>query len=102
MVLAVTVHSLGDRYEIDYEMLVSERKVRRFCEPQVNELKNSKAVAIMGPRPGWDSCRSVGTECAVFKRMRKDDHTPVREAPAQELATDWDPKIDAAFARPFG
>jgi hypothetical protein len=44
MVLAFTVNSLlGDREaadEIDYEMLVGERKVRRFCESQVNERKN--------------------------------------------------------------
>ena len=40
-----------------------------------------------------------GEKYELFKRMHKDDRTPVRVATAKELATDHDPRIGAALAR---
>jgi HEAT repeat protein len=40
-----------------------------------------------------------GEAYEVFKRASKDDRTPVRVAAVKELATDRDPKIDAALTR---
>jgi HEAT repeat protein len=98
-VVLAAAHSLfllGDRdaaYEIDYEVLIGERKCAAgFVESQMNELKDSKVLARMGFETG------VGF-VPVFKRISKDDRTPLRAAAALELAADRDPKIDAALAR---
>src|SRR5712691_2510470 len=58
-VVLAAAHSLfllGDReaaYEIDYEVLIGERKgADGFVESQMNELKDSKVVAMMGFETG--------------------------------------------------
>ncbi len=105
-VVLAAAHSLfllGDRedsYEIDYEMLIGERKAADgFMASGVNELKNPKAVAVIGLETGLGFVPFGGAGYEVFKRARKDDRTPVRAAAARELATDGDPKIRAALAR---
>ena len=105
-VVLAAAHSLfllGDRedsYEIDYEMLIGERKAADgFVASGVNELKNPKAVAVIGLETGLGFVPFGGAGYEVFKRSRKDDRTPVRAAAARELATDGDPKIRAALAR---
>jgi HEAT repeat protein len=105
-VVLAAAHSLfmlGDRedsYEIDYEMLIGERKTADgFVTSGVNELKNPKAVAVIGLETGLGFVPFGGDVYEVFKRARKDDRTPVRAAAARELATDLDPKIAAALAR---
>ncbi len=105
-VVLAAAHSLfllGDRedsYEIDYEMLIGERKTADgFVASGVNELKNPKAVAVIGLETGLGFVPFGGPGYEVFKRARKDDRTPVRAAAARELATDGDPKIRAALAR---
>ena len=105
-VVLAAAHSLfllGDRedsYEIDYEMLIGERKTADgFVASGVNELKNPKAVAVIGFETGLGFVPFGGDAYEVFKRARKDDRTPVRAAAARELATDKDPKIRAALAR---
>ena len=105
-VVLAAAHSLfllGDRedsYEIDYEMLIGERKAADgFVASGVNELKNPKAVAVIGLETGLGFVPFGGAGYEVFKRARKDDRTPVRAAAARELATDGDPKIRAALAR---
>jgi HEAT repeat protein len=105
-VVLAAAHSLfllGDRedsYEVDYEMLIGERKTADgFVATQMNELKDSKAVAKMGLETGIGFVPFGGEAYEVFKRARKDDRTPVRAAAARELATDRDPKIGAALAR---
>ena len=65
----------------------------------MNELKDSKAVAMMGVETGVGFVPFGGAGYEVFKRVSKDDRTPVRAAAAKELATDHDPKIDAALAK---
>jgi HEAT repeat protein len=94
---------LGDReeaYEIDYEVLIGERKsADGFVESQMNELKNRKAMAMMGVETGLGFVPFAGTGYEAFKRISKDDGSPIRAAAARELATDRDPKIDAALAR---
>jgi hypothetical protein len=105
-VVLAAAHSLfvlGDReeaYQIDYEVLVGERKgTAGFVESQMNELKNSKAVAMMGVETGIGFAPFGGAGYELFKRVSKDDRTPVRAAAAQELAADRDPKISAALAK---
>jgi HEAT repeat protein len=94
---------LGDReqaYEIDYEVLIGERKCADgFVESQMNELKNPKAVAMMGVETGLGFVPFAGAGYEAFKRISKDDDSPIRAAAARELATDRDPKIGAALAR---
>jgi HEAT repeat protein len=94
---------LGDReevYDIDYQVLISERKsADGFVESQMNELKNPKALAMMGFETGIGFVPFGGEAYEAFKRINKDDGTPVRAAAAKELATDRDPRIDAALAR---
>jgi HEAT repeat protein len=94
---------LGDRedsYEIDYEMLIGERKTADgFVASQVNELKDPKAVAMMGFETGIGFVPFGGAGYEVIKRARKDDRTPVRAAAAKELAANRDQKIDAALTR---
>ena len=94
---------LGDReeaYEIDYEVLIGERKsAEGFVESQVNELKDPKAVTMMGVETGIGFVPLGGAGYEVFKRVRKDDRSPVRAAAAKELAADRDQKIDAALIR---
>jgi HEAT repeat protein len=100
---ARSLFRLGDReeaYEIDYEVLIGERKATEgFVESQMDELKNSKAVAMMGVETGIGFVPFGGAGYELFKRVRKDDRTPVRAAAAQELAADREPKIGAALAR---
>src|SRR5713101_5140779 len=94
---------LGDRneaYEIDYEVLIGERKgTDGFVKSQMGELKDPKAVAMMGFETGIGFVPFGGEGYEVFKRASKDDGTPIRVAAAKELATDRDSRIDAALAR---
>jgi urease accessory protein len=94
-VVLAAAHSLfrlGDReeaYEIDYEVLIGERKgTEASVESQMDELKNSKAVAMMGVETGIGFAPFGGEAYELFKRISKDDRTPVRAAAAQELAAD--------------
>jgi HEAT repeat protein len=105
-VVLAAAHSLfllGDReeaYEIDYEVLIGERKCADgFVESQMNELKNPKVVAVMGVETGLGFVPLAGTGYEAFKRINKDDGSPIRAAAARELATDRDPKIGAALAK---
>jgi HEAT repeat protein len=94
---------LGDRqeaYEIDYEMLMGERKsADGFVKSQMNELHDPKVVAMMGFETSIGFMPFGGEAYEVFKRISKDDGTPVRVAAAKELAADRDSRIDAALAR---
>ena len=94
---------LGNReeaYEIDYEVLIGERKgADGFVESQMNELKDPKVMAMMGFETGIGFVPFAGTGYEVFKRISKDGGSSVRAAAAKELATARDPKIDAALAR---
>jgi HEAT repeat protein len=105
-VVLAAAHSLfllGDRqeaYEIDYEVLLGERKgAEGFVASQINELKDPKTVAMMGVETGVGFAPFGGPAYEVFKRISKDNDSPVRAAAAKELATDRDPKIDAALTR---
>jgi HEAT repeat protein len=105
-VVLAAAHSLfllGDRqdaYEIDYEVLIGERKgVDGFVESQLNELKDPKALAMIGFEAGLGFVPFGGAGYEAFQRIGKDDLSPVRAAAARELAADRDPKIDAALAR---
>jgi HEAT repeat protein len=107
-VVLAAAHSLfvlGDRkdaYEIDYEMLIGERTAADgFVASGVNELKNPKAVAMIGFQTGLGFVPFGGAGYEVYKRASKDDGSPVRAAAALELATDRDrdPKIIAALTR---
>jgi HEAT repeat protein len=99
---AHSLYLLGDRnasYEVDYEVLFGERKgADGFVKSQIDELKDPKAVAIMGFETGIGFVPFGGEGYEVFKRARKDDSTPLRVAAAKELATDRDSKIDTALA----
>jgi HEAT repeat protein len=106
IVVLAAAHSLfllGDReevYDIDYQVLIGERKsADGFVQSQMNELHDPKAVALMGFETGIGFMPFGGEAYDAFKRISKDDRTPVRAAAAKELATDRDPKIDAALAR---
>ena len=94
---------LGDReaaYEIDYEVLIGERKsANGFVASQINELKDPKVVAMMGVETGIGFVPFGGAAYEVFRRVNKDDRSPVRAAAAKELAMDRDPKIDAALSK---
>jgi HEAT repeat protein len=105
-VVLAAAHSLfllGDRegtYEIDYEMLIGERRAADgFVASGMDEIKNPKAVAMIGFQTGLGFVPFGGAGYEVFKRARKDDRTPVRAHAALELATDRDPKIGAALAK---
>jgi len=105
-VVLAAAHSLfvlGEReevYEVDYEMLLGERKTADgFVASGMNELHDPKAVALIGFQTGLGFVPFGGAGYEVFKRASKDDRTPVRVAAAKELATNRDPKIDAALAR---
>ena len=100
---AHSLFRLGAReeaYEIDYEVLIGERKgADGFVASQIKELKNSKTVAMMGVETGIGFAPFGGAGYELFKRVGRDDHTPVRAAAAQELAADRDPKITAALTK---
>jgi HEAT repeat protein len=105
-VVLAAAHSLfllGDReevYDIDYQVLIGERKsADGFVKSQIDELKDPKVVAMMGFETGIGFVPFGGEAYEAFKRISKDDHTPVRVAAAKELAADRDPRIDAALAR---
>jgi HEAT repeat protein len=105
-VVLAAAHSLfllGDReevYDIDYQVLIGERKsADGFVKSQIDELKDPKVVAMMGFETGIGFVPFGGEAYEAFKRISKDDRTPVRVAAAKELATDRDPRIDAALAK---
>jgi HEAT repeat protein len=105
-VVLAAAHSLfllgerEDSYEIDYEMLIGERKTADgFVASGMDELKSPKGVALIGFQTGLGFVPFGGAGYEVFKRASKDDRTPVRVAAAKELATNRDPKIDAVLAR---
>jgi HEAT repeat protein len=105
-VVLAAAHSLfllghsEEAYEIDYEVLTGERKgANGFVASQIDELKDSKAVAMMGVETGVGFAPFGGAAYELFKRISKDHGVAVRVAAAKELAKDRDPKIDAALAR---
>jgi len=105
-VVLAAAHSLfllGDRgevYDIDYEVLNGERKsADGFVASQMSELRDPKAVAAMGLETGIGFMPFGGEAYEVYKRVRKDDVTPVRVAAAKELIADRDPKVDAALTK---
>src|ERR1700732_2820374 len=90
-VVLAAAHSLfllGDRedsYEIDYEMLIGERTAADgFVASGINELKNPKAVAMIGFETGIGFMPFGGEIYEAFKRISKDDSTPIRVAAAKE------------------
>jgi HEAT repeat protein len=100
---AHALYLLGDRadvYDVDLELLTGERKsADGFVKAQINELHDPRVVATMGFETGIGFVPFGGEAYEVFKRASKDDRTPVRVAAVKELATDRDPKIDAALTR---
>jgi len=105
-VVLAAAHSLfllghpEEAYEIDYEVLIGQRKgADGFVASQMGELKDAKAVAMMGVETGVGFAPFGGAGYELFKRISKDHDSPVRVAAAKELAKDRDPKIDAALAR---
>ena len=105
-VVLAAAHSLfllGDRrevYDIDYEVLNGERKsADGFVASQISELRDPKAVAAMGLETGIGFMPFGGEAYDVYKRVRKDDVTPVRVAAAKELIADADPKVDGALTK---
>ena len=105
-VVLAAAHSLfllGDRdevYDIDYEVLNGKRKsADGFVASQISELRDPKAVAAMGLETGIGFVPFGGEAYEVYKRVRKDDVTPVRVAAAKELIADRDPKVDAALTK---
>jgi HEAT repeat protein len=105
-VVLAAAHSLvllghpEEAYEIDYQVLTGERKgAEGFVASQLEELKDSKAVAMMGVETGIGFAPFGGPAYEVFKRISKDNDSPVRVAATKELATDHDAKIDAALAQ---
>jgi HEAT repeat protein len=105
-VVLAAAHSLfllGDRgevYDIDYEVLNGARKsADGFVASQISELRDPKAVAAMGLEAGIGFMPFGGEAYEVYKRVRKDDVTPVRVAAAKELISDRDPKVDAALTK---
>ncbi len=105
-VVLAAAHSLfllGDRgevYDIDYEVLNGERKsADGFVASQIGELRDPKAVAAMGLETGIGFMPFGGEAYEVYKRVRKDDVTPVRVAAAKELIADRDPKVDEALTK---
>jgi hypothetical protein len=70
-----------------------------FVTSQLNELKNTKTVAMMGVETGIGFAPFGGAGYEAFRRISKDNGTPVRATAAKELAADRDPKVDAALSR---
>ena len=100
--LTLPLGNRKDVYEIDYQVLLGEWKsADGFVQSQMNELKDSKAVAMIGFETGIGFMPFGGEIYEAFKRISKDDSTPIRVAAAKELATDRDSKIDGALARAF-
>ena len=105
-VVLATAHSLfllGDRedsYDVDYQVLIGERKsADGFVGSQMDQLKDPKAVALIGFETGVGFVPFGGEAYEAVKRISKDDRTPIRVAAAKELAADRDAKIDAALTR---
>ena len=105
-VVLAAAHSLfllGDRrevYDIDYEVLNGKRKsADGFVASQISELRDPKAVAAMGLETGIGFMPFGGEAYEVYKRVRKDEVTPVRVAAAKELIADKDSKVDAALIK---
>jgi HEAT repeat protein len=105
-VVLAAAHSLfllgrpEEAYQIDYEILSGDRKgAVGFVASQLDELKDSKAVAMMGVETGVGFAPFGGAAYELFKRASKDNDSPVRVAAAKELAKDRDPKIAAALTK---
>ena len=94
---------LGERdagYDVDYQVLIGERKsANGFVHSQIDQLHNPKVVAMMGVETGIGFVPFGGEGYEFFKRISKDDRTPVRVAAVRELVTDRDPKIDTTLVR---
>ena len=106
LVVIAAAHSLfllGERdagYDVDYEVLTGERKsANGFVHSQMDQLHDPKVVAMMGVETGIGLLPFGSEGYEFFKRISKDDRTPVRVAAAKELVNDRDPKIDAALTR---
>jgi HEAT repeat protein len=65
----------------------------------MDQLKDPKAVALIGFETGVGFVPFGGEAYEAVKRISKDDRTPIRVAAAKELAADRDTKIDAALTR---
>jgi HEAT repeat protein len=105
-VVLAAAHSLfllghpEDAYEIYFQVLSGQRKgAHTFVASQLDQLKDSKTVAMMGVETGVGFAPFGGPAYEVFKRVREDRSSPVRAAATKELAADHDVKIDAALAK---
>jgi len=106
LVVLAAAHSLyllGERdavYDVDYQMLLGERKTAAgFVHSQLDQLRDPKVVAMMALETGLGFVPFGGEGYEFYKRISKDDRTPVRVAAAKELVNDRDPKIDRALAQ---
>lgn len=87
-------------YAADYQVVLGKRKgANGFVYSQIDHLHDPKVVAMMGVETGIGFVPFGGEGHEFFKRIRKDNATPVRVAAAKELVDDRDSKIDAALTR---
>jgi HEAT repeat protein len=105
-VVLAAAHSLfqlggpEEAYGIDYEVLIGERKgADGFVASQMDELKDSRAVAMMAVETGAGFAPFGGPAYEVVRRVRKDHESPALAAATKELAADRDPKIDGALTK---
>ena len=87
-------------YQVYYAVLMGEKKTgEALLDSQLNMLKDPKALTKLGFEQGIGFIPFGGISYSAFKRVRKDDVSPIRAAAARKLARDTDPKSADALRR---
>ena len=90
-------------YEVYYAALMHQMKSGdSLLDSQMKILKNPKALARLGFEQGIGQIPFAGLGYNAFKRIRKDDESPIRAAAALRLAHDPDPKSAEALVTATG
>lgn len=105
VVLAVanSLYLLNDRaaaFDVYYQVLTGERKgAEGAIHSQLEALKDPKGLAQIGFEAGIGILPFAGAGYDAFRRLTKDDTSPIRAAAAQKLATDRDARTTQALAK---
>jgi HEAT repeat protein len=86
-------------YDIYYAILTGEQKGPGLVQSQMQTLRDRKQIEGLAVETGIGFIPFGGVGYEAYKRLTKDDASPVRAAAAEKLATDPDPKTTEALGR---
>lgn len=98
-VVLAAAHSLVELhdeagYDVYYAILTGQRKGKGLIQSQMDTLKDTHKMALLGFQEGIGFIPFAGIGYSAYKTISKDDSTPVRAAAVKVLADEPDPSIE--------